>query len=105
MLKYCLRENLLTAGGILRLTGSRLKFDASDEAQGVFLIPADGGDAVRCAVVAENKPARLMVMVPADIKPGAYYAEVRTKTGSNRQLTKMLKTGRFSKLLEAALPV
>ena len=92
----------LTAGGILRLTGSRLKFDVTDAEQGVFLIPADGGDAVKCAVVAENKPARLMVMVPADVKPGAYYAEVRTKLLGNAKSTKSLKTGRFSKVLEVS---
>ncbi|MDE5797928.1 MAG: DUF4469 domain-containing protein [Treponemataceae bacterium] len=91
----------LTAGGILRLTGSRLKFDASDEAQGVFLVP-ETGDAVRCTVVAENKPARLMVMMPAAIAPGIYYAEVRTKLDSSRQPGKRLKTGRYGKPLTVA---
>ncbi|MBP3365932.1 MAG: DUF4469 domain-containing protein [Treponema sp.] len=89
----------LTAGGILRLTGSRLKFDALDEAQGVFLVPAEGGEAVKCAVVAENKPARVMIMVPADVKPGAYYAEVRTKLFGNGGTSKTQRMGRFSKLL------
>lgn len=92
----------LTAGGVLRLIGSRLKFDASDSEQGVYLIPAEGGGDVRCAVVVENKPARLMVMIPADIASGAYYAEVRTKLGGNGQAGKTCRTGRFSKPLEAA---
>lgn len=91
----------LTAGGILRLTGSRLKFDASDETQGVFLVP-ESGDVVRCAIVAENKPARVMVMVPAGIAPGVYYAEVRSRFMGNSQAGKTLKTGRFSKPLEVA---
>ncbi|MDE7140483.1 MAG: DUF4469 domain-containing protein [Treponemataceae bacterium] len=92
----------LTAGGILRLTGSRLKFDAADTAQGVFLVPETGGEAVRCSVVAENKPARVMVMIPADIAPGAYYAEVRTKLDSSRQPGKRLKTGRYGRPLTVA---
>ena len=92
-------NSTLTAGGILRLTGSRLKFDASDAAQGVFLVPEVGGDAVRCGVVAENKPARVMVMIPADIAPGAYYAEVRTKIVEGNKSGKTLKSGRLGKAL------
>ncbi|MDE7228278.1 MAG: DUF4469 domain-containing protein [Treponemataceae bacterium] len=95
-------NSTLTAGGILRLTGARLKFDAADEAQGVFLVPENGGEAVRCSVVAENKPARVTVMIPADIASGTYYAEVRTKLLGNRQAGKTLKTGRFGKPLEVA---
>ena len=92
-------NSTLTAGGILRLTGSRLKFDAADETQGVFLVPENGGEAVRCGVVAENKPARVMVMIPADIAGGTYYAEVRTKCDSSGKATKTLRTGRFGKPL------
>ena len=92
-------NSTLTAGGILRLTGSRLKFDASDAAQGVFLMPESGGEAVRCGVVAENKPARVMVMIPADIAPGTYYAEVRTKIVEGNKSGKTLKSGRLGKAL------
>ncbi len=95
-------NSTVTAGGILRLAGSRLKFDALDEGQGVFLVPEGAGAAVRCGVVAENKPARVMVMVPADIAPGAYYAEVRSRFMGNSQAGKTLKTGRFGKPLDVA---
>ncbi|MDE5798246.1 MAG: DUF4469 domain-containing protein, partial [Treponemataceae bacterium] len=77
-------------------------FDASDTAQGVFLVPENGGEAVRCGVVAENKPARVMVMIPADIASGTYYAEVRSRFMGNSQAGKTLKTGRFGKPLEVA---
>lgn len=90
----------LTPGGVLRLTGSRLKFSAKDEAQGVFLM-SESGDEVRCSVVAENKPARVMVLIPQDIKSGTYYAEVRTKLDSSGKSIKRLKVGRFSKPLVA----
>ncbi|MDE7140701.1 MAG: DUF4469 domain-containing protein, partial [Treponemataceae bacterium] len=92
-------NSTVTAGGILRLTGSRLKFDASDEAQGVCLVPDGAGEAVRCGVVAENKPARVMVMIPADIASGTYYAEVRTKVDASRKPVKTLKVGRFGRVL------
>ena len=88
----------LTAGGILQVAGSRLKFDNTDEAQGVFLVP-ETGNAVRCNIVAENKPARIMAMIPADITAGTYYLEIRSKMDSSGKATKNLKVGRFNKAL------
>jgi hypothetical protein len=88
----------LTAGGILQVAGSRLKFDNTDEAQGVFLVP-ETGNAVRCNIVAENKPARIMAMIPADITAGTYYLEIRSKMVGSSKESKVLKTGRFSKPL------
>ena len=88
----------LTKGGILQAVGARLKFDNSDEAQGVFLVP-ETGNAVRCGIVAENKPARVMAMIPADITAGTYYLEIRSKMDSSGKATKTLKVGRFNKAL------
>lgn len=88
----------LTPGGVLRLTGSRLKFFPADETQGVFLV-SESGSEVQCAVVAENKPARVMVMIPQDIASGTYYAEVRTKLDSSGKSVKTLKIGHFTKPL------
>ena len=91
----------LTAGGILEATGSRLKYDAADREQGLFLVPASGA-AVRCDVVAENKPARLMVMVPPTVAAGPYHVEVRTKLTDSGKTGKSLKVGRFGKELTVA---
>ena len=88
----------LTKGGILQAVGARLKFDNSDESQGVFLVP-ETGNAVRCGIVAENKPARIMAMIPADITAGTYYLEIRSKMDSSGKATKTLKVGRFNKAL------
>ncbi|MGP1601739.1 DNA-binding domain-containing protein [Treponema sp.] len=88
----------LTKGGVVQLVGSRLKFDAKDEAQGIFFVP-ETGEAVRAAVIAENKPARLMAIIPADLPAGTYYIEVRTKIIGSSQKSKTLKTGRFDKPL------
>ena len=91
----------LTKGGVVQLVGSRLKFDAKDEAQGIFFVP-ETGEAVRAAVIAENKPARLMAIIPADLAAGTYYIEVRTKILEGNKSGKTLKTGRFNKALTAA---
>ena len=76
----------------------RRKFDAKDTSQGIFFVP-ETGTTVRCSVIAENKPARLMAIIPADLAAGTYYIEVRTKIIGSSQKSKTLKTGRFDKPL------
>ena len=91
-------NTVLTKGGVVQITGSRLKFKADDAAQGIFFVPETGAP-VRAAVIAENKPARLMAIIPADLAAGTYYIEVRTKITSSPKALKNLKTGRFFKAL------
>ena len=91
----------LTKGGVVQLTGSRLKFKADDTAQGIFFVP-ETGNPVRAAVIAENKPARLMAIIPADLAAGTYYIEVRTKILEGNKSGKTLKTGRFNKAFTVA---
>lgn len=87
-------------GSIMEITGSRLKFDTSDPEQGVFAVTA-GGE-VRCEPVIENKPARLMVMLPASVEAGDFTVEVRTKTiNKTSRASKTLKRGAFAKVLAA----
>ena len=88
----------LTKGGIVQLVGSRLKFDAKDTSQGIFFVP-ETGTPVRAAVIAENKPARLMAIIPADLEAGTYYTEVRTKYTVGGKPLKTAKIGRFIKPL------
>ena len=94
-------NEVLTKGGVVQITGSRLKFDAKDTAQGIFFVPETGAP-VRASVIAENKPARLMAIIPADLAAGTYYIEVRTKIIGSSQKSKTLKTGKFDKPLTPA---
>ena len=88
----------LTKGGVVQLVGARLKFDAKDTAQGIFFVP-ETGNPVRAAVIAENKPARLMAIIPADLAAGTYYIEVRSKHSGGGKPLKAVKAGRFAKPL------
>ena len=88
----------LTKGGIIQITGSRLKFDDKDAAQGIFFVPETGAP-VRADVIAENKPARVMAIIPADLKAGTYYIEVRTKRAEGGKALKTRNPGRFAKPL------
>ena len=91
-------NTLLTKGAVVQITGSRLKFDQKDSSQGIFFVPETGAP-VRATVIAENKPARLMAIIPADLAAGTYYIEVRTKHANATKQLKTLKTGRFAKPL------
>lgn len=91
----------IKAGSAMELTGSRLKFDAADEEQGVFAVPADGAEK-RCTSVIENKPARVIVLLDPQIPAGEFTVEVRTRIkGSSAQL-KSIKIGRYRKTLTAS---
>ena len=94
-------NEVLTKGGVVHLVGSRLKFKADDEAQGIFFVP-ETGEAVRATVIAENKPARLVAIIPADLPADTYYIEVHTKILEGNKSGKTLKTGRFNKALTVA---
>ena len=96
MLKYALRENLLTPEPDDYMAQTVDARSYSGE-----LVPASGA-AIRCDVVAENKPARLRVMIPATVAAGTYHVEVRTKLDSSGKPGKSLKVGRFSKELTVA---
>ena len=88
----------LTKGGVVQLVGARLKFDAKDAAQGIFFVP-ETGNPVRASVIAENKPARVMAIIPADLAAGTYYIEVRSKHSGGGKPLKAVKAGRFAKPL------
>lgn len=95
-------NELLTPGGIVQIRGSRLKFLQTEDNNGVFFINQQG-ESIKLSVIADNKPARIMAMLPADMQPGTYSLEVRTSfsAGSVKPLH-ALKTGRFNKELTVA---
>ncbi len=92
------KENI-KVGSVMEIRGSRLKFDAADGDQGVFILI--GNDSYRCDTVIENMPARLIVMIPATLPEGECTIEVRTKITSNNVSGKFLKTGKYNKALTA----
>ena len=89
----------IKAGSVMEVTGSRLKFDAADGEQGVFAITS--ADEIRCATVIENKPARLLVLLPSDIAAGEFSVEVRTRRTADSKTVKTLKKGGYNKVLTA----
>jgi hypothetical protein len=95
------RNSAITPGGMGRLTGRRLKFQAEDPNQGIFFVAADplsglplpdANGSYRVEVIGKNAPSELMFMVPNDLTPGSYRLEVRSLTTAGESRTGALKT-------------
>jgi len=81
------RNKVLTPGNIAQVRGSRLKFDATDEQQGIFLIATDNTE-TKVTTVSRNKPAQLDFLVPA-LAAGEYRLVIRTLFSN----TKTIRSG------------
>jgi hypothetical protein len=94
-------NDTLSRDSVMEIIGSRLKLLLEDSGNGIFMIPVDDpNDERQLPNVIENKPARLMAMIPNDLQPREYYLEVRTTCSSNaNRPSKTLKRGRFRKIL------
>jgi hypothetical protein len=94
------RNSTVTPGGLGRLTGRRLKFEAEDPNQGIFFVAADEqtglpladpNGAYRVEVVGRNTPGELMFIVPGGLPAGSYRLEVRNLTAAGELHTGVLK--------------
>jgi hypothetical protein len=54
----------LTAGGVVELRGYGLKIDGDNPACGLWFV-AETGEELRAEVIIENKPSRIIAMIPA----------------------------------------
>jgi hypothetical protein len=81
----------ITPGGVVTVSGRRLKVQGSDPACGVYLAPEGGGAAAPISLtggLGMNKPSCLAALIPADIPEGPYKLLIRTQfTASGTLLT------------------
>jgi hypothetical protein len=92
---------LLTPGGVVQIRGGRLKLATANPENGIFLT-GEQGQSVKLGTVIENRPARLIAALPADLPAGAYTLEVRTTlSASSNKESKAMKKGRFLRELTA----
>jgi hypothetical protein len=97
------RNELITPGGVIQIVGGRLKLATENSDSGIFLLDAQD-NATKIVHIVENKPSKLIAMVPANLVPGVYSVEVRTNLSNTNKETKKLKTGRFQKELTVVAP-
>lgn len=85
------RNEQLTPGNIAQIRGSRLKFDSSDPAQGIYLVAADGVE-TKVITIARNMPGQLDFLVPV-LNSGEYKLEVRAILYKGKELKKSVLQG------------
>jgi hypothetical protein len=90
-------NDVITPGGVIQLRGSKLKFLADQPDNGIFLMH-DNGTEFKVLTIVENKPARLIAVLPADLPQGEYFIELRTSFTTGKP-AKTLKRGRYNKIL------
>ena len=79
------RNHTLTPGNIGTVVGSRLKVDPTKLDEGIFFVPVAGGAAVKATNPIENKPKRLILLIPA-LANGQYWLEVRARMPNGSEL-------------------
>ena len=90
----------ITSGGVLEITGSLLKIDGANAANGVYLVAADGTKN-KVPTLVDNKPARLFVILPT-LAVGEYTLQVTSQYNGGGAGLKTPRTGTFSKPLTVA---
>jgi hypothetical protein len=92
-----LTDGTLSVGGVLDIAGNRLKVYPEIPENGVYFIASDGTE-YKTITLVENKPTRLIVIIPA-LPAGSYTLEVRTHYIGSSTQGKQLRKIRFSKVL------
>lgn len=76
-------NNRLTSGGTVKITGKRMKINAQQPTQGVFLI--NGAKTVPVTTLVTSRPSELVMVLP-NLPKGTYTLEVRgTVNGTERR--------------------
>lgn len=89
-------NEILTPGGLGKVTGRRLAFDPADPKQGLFLVAADKSE-TRAEAYGEIAPRKLIFLVPAGLASGTYILEVRAIFNNNEN---DLRSGKLQQPLQ-----
>jgi hypothetical protein len=93
-------NEILTAPGVVEVRGYNLKIEGDDPACGLWFV-AENGVQTRAVTIIENKPSRIMAMIPA-LQPGKYQVKVATQYMSNNKFLKTPKVVVYPKNLTVA---
>ena len=88
------RNHTATPANIGTLVGNRLKVDPTKPDEGIFFVAVAGGAPIKVVTLTENKPKRLIFLLPA-LAPGLYWLEVRARVNHSNEL----RTGRLDQAL------
>ena len=87
----------LTPGGVIELRGYTLKIDGDKPECGLWFVFEDGTE-TKALVIIENKPARIIAMIP-QLTVGEYNVKIVTQYSGSSKPFKTPKTCTFAKVL------
>lgn len=93
-----LNNATLTPGGIGTLTGAELKYDTTNPAEGIFVVPVAAGADTKVTVISSRTEGKLTFLVPSGLAAGSYKIEVRRAY----MASKTIRTGELSDILTVA---
>ena len=93
-------NDLLTPNRNLRISGSKIRIDGENEANGVYFINQETNERVKVSSkMPVNKPSELIVVIPA-LTAGSYKLEIATQYGGNsKHLLKEPRNTVFDRVL------
>jgi hypothetical protein len=88
----------LTPNGVVELRGYNLRIAGDDPACGLWFVPQAGAGEVQAVTLIENKPSKIIAMIPA-LTPGSYQVKVVTQFSGSSKPLKTPKTFVYPKSL------
>ena len=89
----------ITAGGAIKIDGSRLKIEGSDPSNGVYFVSEDGGTQSKVvSTLIQNRPGELIVTVPSLTMGDQFTLKITTQYSGGVTLKKP-RTGQSTTLL------
>ena len=87
----------LTARGVVEVRGYNLKIDGNDPACGLWFVN-ETGEETKADIVVENKPSKIIAIIP-DLKAGKWQVKVVTQYTGSGTMVKAPKVFVYSKFL------
>jgi hypothetical protein len=88
-------NDVMTPGGVARLTGMRLNFKQNDPLQGIFLIDS-GKKEYRAELILSQKGTQVVFQIPAGLASDEYTLEARVLLPNNKDVKTGVLTDRLS---------
>ena len=87
----------MSANGVIEIVGSLLKIAGDDPKNGLYFVDSKG-KATKAITLVDNKPGRLIVMVP-DLEKGEYNLHITSQYNNTSKGLNIPRTGIFNKTL------
>ena len=84
------QNSTLTPGGVVKVTGKRMKINPEAPEQGVYLV--HGTQTLRVASFVTSRPGELVFVLPATMPSGEYTLEVRGEINNNLRIGRLAET-------------